>query len=171
MSLLLNDIYIAQRRSLVWMMMRIVGCRHTAEDLAQESYLKVANAIRERPIDHIQAFLYQTARNLALDHQRSRRVRERVECAEADENMIREVAVASVSPELEIIDRERLRLFESALASLPKRARQVMILSRIEGWPYPRIAAHLGVSANTVYNDMRLAMGHCLDVLSRLDRD
>ena len=40
-----------------------------------------------------------------------------------------------------------------------------MVLSRIQGWPYPKIAAHLGVSPNTVYNDIRLAMAYCLDAL------
>ncbi len=171
MSQSLNDIYVAQRRSLVWSVMRIVGSRQIAEDLAQESYLKVAKALGERHIEHIQAFLYQTARNLALDHKRSEQSKARVELHMPNDRAVREIPAQSASPEAEIIDRERFRTLEKALASLPERARKVMILSRLEGWSYPRIAAHLGVSQNTVYNDMKLAMAHCLDAVTRHDRD
>jgi RNA polymerase sigma factor (sigma-70 family) len=167
----LNDIYVAQRRSLVWTVMKIVGSRQTAEDLAQESYVKVAKALGERQIEHIQAFLYQTARNLALDYRRSEQSKARIELHIPDDKMVREIPAQSVSPEAEIIDRERFRILEKALASLPERARQVMILSRLEGWSYSRIAEHLAVSQNTVYNDMKLAMAHCLDAVTRHDRD
>jgi hypothetical protein len=55
-----------------------------------------------------------------------------------------------------LIDKERLYLFERALMGLPERARKVLLLSRMEGWSYPAIAEHLGVSPGTVYNDVRL---------------
>jgi RNA polymerase sigma-70 factor (ECF subfamily) len=71
---------------------------------------------------------------------------------------------------MELVDRERLQLFERALLDLPERARKVLLLSRMEGWTYPAIAQHLGVSPNTVYNDVRLAMAHCMNAMARLER-
>jgi DNA-directed RNA polymerase specialized sigma24 family protein len=51
------------------------------------------------------------------------------------------VASDAASPEAEAIDRQRLAVLEAALSSLPERARQVVLLSRVHEWPYPRIAA------------------------------
>ena len=36
------------------------------------------------------------------------------------------------------------------------------MLSRLEGLTYPEIARRLGVSENTVYNDIRAALARCL---------
>ena len=53
----LAQLFIRQRRALVGMLARIVGNRQTAEDLAQEAYVRVAIAEREQPIGALQAFL------------------------------------------------------------------------------------------------------------------
>lgn len=161
-------VFMEQRGALIRTLFRIVRCEHTAEELAQESYLRVARTIAQRPVEHLQAFLYQTARNLALDHLRHEGVRRRIEVEPAATGHgIHEVAAPVASPEAEAIDRERLALLENAMAKLPERAREVLLLNRIHGWPYPKIAAHLGVSPNTVYNDIQLAMAHCLDAMAR----
>jgi RNA polymerase sigma factor (sigma-70 family) len=162
----LDTLFLQQRSALVGALFRIVRCEQTAEELAHESYLRVARAIAKKPVEHIQAFLYQTARNLAFDHLRHEVVRQRVE-AESTSAEVVDVASDAASPEAEAIDRQRLALLEAALAGLPERARQVLLLSRIHEWPYPKIAAHLGVSPNTVYNDIRLAMACCLDAVAR----
>lgn len=163
----LDTLFLQQRSALVGTLFRIVRCEQTAEELAHESYLRVARAIAQKPVEHIQAFLYQTARNLAFDHLRHELVRRRVEGESASAGKILEVASDAASPEAEAIDRQRLAVLEAALAALPERARQVMVLSRVHEWPYPKIAAHLGVSPNTVYNDVRLAMACCLDAIAR----
>jgi RNA polymerase sigma factor (sigma-70 family) len=165
----LDTLFVQQHGALVGALFRIVRCEQTARDLAHESYLRVAGAIAQKPVEHIQSFLYQTARNLAFDHLRHEAVRRRVEVEPADDITIADVASAAASPEAEAIDRQRLAVLERAMASLPERTRQVMLLSRVHEWPYPRIAAHLGVSPNTVYNDIRLAMACCLDVLARYE--
>jgi RNA polymerase sigma factor (sigma-70 family) len=162
----LDALFLQQRSALVGTLFRIVRCEQTAEELAHESYLRVARAIAKKPVEHIQAFLYQTARNLAFDHLRHELVRQRVEAESTSADVI-DVAFEAASPEAEAIDRQRLALLETALSRLPERARQVLVLSRIHEWSYPKIAAHLGVSPNTVYNDIRLAMAHCLDVVAR----
>jgi predicted transcriptional regulator of viral defense system len=62
-------------------------------------------------------------------------------------------------------------LFEEALLELPVRARTVWALSHVDGWTCQQIAEHLNVSRNTVYNDVKLVIGHCRDALARLERD
>ncbi len=170
MAASLTSAFLAQRHSLMWTLMRIVRDRKTAEDLTQETFLRARQAIDAGPIDHIEAFLHQTARNLALDHARRHRRRSRFERTDTTEGELTAVASDEPSPEAIVIQRERLRLLEQALSALPSRAQQVWRLSRLEKWPHARIAAHLGVSPNTVFNDLKLALGHCNDTLKRFDR-
>ena len=166
----LDTLFLQQRSTLVGTLFRIVRCRaNRGRTRARSSYLRVARAIAKKPVEHIQAFLYQTARNLAFDHLRHELVRRRVEGEAASAGEILEVASDAASPEAEAIDRQRLAVLEAALSALPERARQVMLLSRVHEWPYPKIAAHLGVSSNTVYNDIRIAMACCLDAIARAE--
>lgn len=150
--------------------MRIVRDPQAAEDLAQETYIKTKVALDKRPIDHLESYLYQTARNLALDHQRRRKFRERFEHSGYTPEDVESVATEAISAEDEIIERERQRLFEGALEEVPDRARKAWALSHLDGWNYQEIADHLGVSRNTVYNDIKAVIGHCRDALARLER-
>ena len=53
----------------------MVNNHSTAEDLLQETYLRVTRALSERAIDHLEPFVFQTARNLALDYHKQANVR------------------------------------------------------------------------------------------------
>ncbi len=170
MSASLNAIYLDQRRSLFGRAMRIVRDLQAAEDVLQESYLRACNAAGKGSIDNIGAFLHRTVHNLALDHLRRRRTQERFEVAPSDAVEALQIVSDTPSAEDRLLHRERLNRFMGALDHLPERARQVWLLNRVEGLSYPQIAAHLGVSPGTVFNDMKLAMGHFADTMARSDR-
>lgn len=163
----LNQVFQLQRRSLMWSVMRIVNDAQIAEDLAHDAYLRVRRALETGSIEHIEAFLHQTARNLALDYQRRRRMRGAVEMEAESDDAVRDIADTALSQETAIIEREKFFVFRRALSGLPPRMQQVMILSRIEEWPNRRIAAHLGISERTVFNDLKTAMAHCRERLAR----
>jgi transmembrane sensor len=165
----LSAAFLLHRRSLMWSVMRIVRDPQTAEDLAQETYLRAARAAESGPIEHLEAFLYQTARNLALDHLRRQRTRGSVQVDGLNTADIEKVQANIQSPEAAIIERERFHRFWQALSSLPERAQTVAVLSRVEGWQNGQIANHLGVSERTVFNDLKLAMAHCRDALEALE--
>src|SRR5262245_50272136 len=68
----LLQIFVAERSRVVALVRRIVGCRATAEDLAQETLLRLWG----RPVGtEDRSLLFRTAQNLAIDHLRERRVR------------------------------------------------------------------------------------------------
>ncbi|NUB15996.1 sigma-70 family RNA polymerase sigma factor [Azospirillum brasilense] len=167
MSASLNAIYLDHRRSLLGRALRIGRNLQTAEDLLQESYLRAPNAAAKGPIDNIGAFLHRTVQNLAFDHLRRCRTQERFEIAPTDALEALQIASETPSAEDRLLHRERLTCFMVALDRLPERARQVWLLSRVKGMSYPQIAAHLGVSQGTVFNDMKLAMGHVVDAMAR----
>lgn len=144
--------------------------RADAADATQETFLRLLASAQRSLIENPQAYLFQTARNIAFDQERLQKRRAQVECPITNEKAVLNIPCDAPSPEMALIDKERMHLFEQALIGLPERARKVLLLSRMEGWSYPAIAEHLGISPNTVYNDVRLAMAHCMDVMTRPTR-
>lgn len=167
----LASIFLAKRRSLIGSIRRIVRDPHDAEDVAQETYLRVRKAIEAGPVEHVEAFLFQTARNLARNHQRHTALRDRVERADLPEAALETTAAPQPTPEAGLLHRQRLECLQATIARLPPRAREAWLLSRVEKWPYPKIAEHLGVSPGTVFNDLKMAHGLCVAALARIDRE
>jgi iron complex outermembrane recepter protein len=76
----------------MWSVMRIVKDAQIAEDLAHDAYLRVHRAMESGPVEHLEAFLHQTARNLALDYQRRRRMRGAVELETESDDALLDIA-------------------------------------------------------------------------------
>lgn len=157
-------LFSSQRGALVRWLARLTGDRHAAEDLAQDAYVKTAAAAEAGTVQHPQSFLYQTARNLAFDHLRRQKVRAAVHPPASDRLMavVEAVPTGEPSPEARLLDRERVRRFQAALAELPERARQVLVLQRLHGLTQAEIARRLGVTERTIAKDLALALKHCL---------
>lgn len=167
----LDEVFCRQRQPLLRTVMRVIRDPAVAEDLVQETYLRVRAALSERPVTYLQPFLYQTATNLARDHVRAERrwdaVVERRSTAETA------ARVASPAPSQETLagDQELLRHLEAALDRLTPRQRRVFHAARVEGRTQDAIAADLGVSKSTVQKDLRVAMAACVEVFQRLQSD
>lgn len=158
----LNHIYTGQRRVLVRSLTSIVGSMAVAEDLAQETYLKVRAALAHTQVQHLEPFLFRTARNLALDHlRRERRQGAVVGQGDADDDLTR-IAADTPTPEAEVGDRQLLDRLEQAMSRLTPRQRRVMVACRLEGRSYGEVATSLGVSTSTVQKDLKDAMAACL---------
>lgn len=114
---------------------RILGSRHEAEDAAAESFARaLVRWSRVKDLGHRDAWLLRTVTNVALDWYRKRRT-----------------MPIGDNPEADIADAAALRLaLAAALERLPRRQRQVLVLRYLAEWPAERVAASLGVSANTV---------------------
>src|SRR5262245_2474060 len=93
--------------------------RADAADATQETFLRLLSCAPSSLIENPRAYLFQTARNIAFDQERLNRRRAKVECPITDERAVLNVPSNAPSPETEIIDRERLRLFERSLLELP----------------------------------------------------
>ena len=92
-----NDVFISQRISLLRTLERMVNNHSTAEDLLQETYLRVSRALGERAIDHLEPFVFQTARNLALDHLRARRIHSRTMVDDVPPDVVESIAAPASS--------------------------------------------------------------------------
>jgi len=136
---------------------------HWADDLAQETLLRLHQAQQTGPIENQRAMAFRIAENLLIDHQRKQQVRLAV--AAHDEVDFDAIRCPKPSPEKILDQRARLLRLRNILGKLPSECRTVFIMSRIKGLSHAQIAAQLGVSESTVAKHLSLAMRHCRDRL------
>ncbi|AVD88809.1 MULTISPECIES: RNA polymerase sigma factor [unclassified Pseudomonas] len=163
-----NSVFLVQRLSLLRTLQRMVGNPSTAEDLLQETYLRVSRALSERPIEHLEPFVFQTARNLALDHLRTRRMQSRTLVDDVPEEVLHNVAAPTSSSEDAAYAEQMLKRLSVSLGQLTPRQQRIFILSRLQGASYLEIAEQLNVSASTVQKELKLIMAICMGVADRL---
>lgn len=163
-----DTVFINQRLVLLRTLQRMVDNPSTAEDLLQETYLRVTRALGERPVEHLEPFVFQTARNLALDHLRARRVQARTLLDDVPEQVLHNVAAPLGSNEDATHAQQLLRHLSASLGQLTQRQQRIFILSRLHGASYLEIAEQLQVSASTVQKELKLIMAICLEVAERL---
>lgn len=154
----LELLYQRHQKELLRHLYKIVLCEHTAEDLVQETFLRIAGIECERRLDQPRAFLYRTATNLALDHLRKQKVR-----APAEESNEIDEALPSDRPSVEnsVFDKQRFDLFMRALDSLPPRCRQVFVMHRLHHLSYRDIAERLSISQSAVEKHIIRALSKC----------
>lgn len=165
-----DTVFINQRLSLLRTLQRMVDNPSTAEDLLQETYLRVTRALGERPVEHLEPFVFQTARNLALDHLRARRVQARTLLDDVPEQVLHNVAAPLSSSEDAAHAEQMLKHLSISLGQLSQRQQRIFILSRLHGASYLEIAEQLKVSASTVQKELKLIMAICLGVAERLKK-
>ena len=137
---------------------RMVRDRDTAEDLAQESFIKVLNNIdRYRPEFKFSSWLFKIANNVAIDHLRKRTVdtvslegsRYATTTAEAESTAI-PVASKDQSALEQMESKELGGAIEKAVAALRPEYRACILLRHVEDRSYEEIAATLDLPLGTV---------------------
>jgi len=167
LTLTINDLFLNHRQSLIHTIYRIVGCPQTAEDLAHEAYLKMVHASKVQEISYPHPFLYQIARNLALDHLRKEKIRQQIDSLQKNDedssDRLESIPSTAPSPEQQTADRQRVALMIDALSGLSERRRQILVLHKFHHWTYERIARHYGISRSAVEKNVHVALAHLLD--------
>ena len=166
-----NHVFLTQRTSLLRTLERMVNNHSTAEDLLQETDLRVTRALSERAIDHLEPFVFQTARNLALDHLRARRIHSRTMVEDVPQEVMHSVAAPTSSAEDAAHAEQLLERLNVSLSELSDRQQRIFILSRLHGHSYQEIADELGASPSTVQKELKLTTSICLRVADRLNAD
>ena len=124
--------------------LRITLNREEAEDVVQETMMKVWNRRDDwERIESIEAFCLTICRNLAVDKTR-RRVKD-----EGQTPDVPDTSYAS-NPEEQAVQRDRIQLVRTLINGLPEKQRSVMQLRDIEGKSYKEIAAILDISEEQV---------------------
>lgn len=154
------ETYLAHEVALKRYLRRFTFSRETADDLAQEAFLRAFAAESRHPIETPKAFLFKVAKNLALN-ERARRASLTV-APLGDLESQEVIEDSSQAPVDDVVDsRERIRLLACAIAALPPQCARVFILRKMQGLSQKEIAARLGISVRTVENHVALGLSRC----------
>jgi RNA polymerase sigma factor (sigma-70 family) len=137
------------------------------DDIIQDAYSRVLNARKSTVISSPKAFLFATARNLALGGLRKRITRgeqylvdfDTIDILDENEDVSQAVARS-----------EELELLTKAIQSLPTRCRQIITLRKIYGMSQKDIAKELEISVNTVETQGTIGMKKLGEFFERIER-
>jgi RNA polymerase sigma-70 factor, ECF subfamily len=154
---------------------RMVRDREAAEDLAQESFVKVLNHIdRYRPEFKLSSWLFKIANNVTIDHLRKKQldtisIEGSPHATTSTEMQATSFEVSSHGESAldELESRELGTAIERAIARLRPEYRSCILLRHVEGRSYEEIAATLDLPLGTVKtyihrarHELRDALGH-----------
>ena len=136
---------------------RMLGCRDDAEDVLQDTWVRIDRSRSAPEVANPRAYLWTTARNMALDHLRARNSRRRV--------LTQDLVIEEANPSSEQIlsHRQRIRHLEAIVRALPERQREAFILHKIDGLSHTEVAARLGISRSAVEKLIMRALAKCRD--------
>lgn len=137
---------------------RMVRDRELAEDLAQETFVKVLNAIDSyRPEYKFSSWIFKIANNAAIDQLRKRSLdtlsldgSPHAESADAIEATTLQIGDARETALDEVTSRELGIQIEQAIGQLRPEYRSCILLRHVDGRPYEEIAEILGLPLGTV---------------------
>lgn len=125
------------------------------EDIAQQAFMRYAEAELAQPPDNPKAFVYTIARNLIID---AHRVQSRQE--QLIDDIFAEVGMLPLnesSAESCLLEGERMQMVERAVASLPAKQQELIVASRLRGETYQQIAARTGYSLGDISRNIERA--------------
>jgi RNA polymerase sigma-70 factor (ECF subfamily) len=125
---------------------RLSGNQHDAEDLTQETFIRVFRSVQNYQPGTFEGWLHRITTNLFLDMVR-RRGRIRMEALPEDYDR---VPADDPNPEQIYHDSRLGPDLQAALDSLPPEFRAAVVLCDVEGLSYEEIGATLGVKLGTV---------------------
>ena len=130
------------------------------DDLVQESYARLIRAHQEGRVSYAKAFLFTTARNVALDFFRRRKVVSIDGVAD-----LSALSVIEDSPNAAdaVSKQQELEMLSAAVRELPDRCRQVLTLRLLYGYSHKQIANELRISEHTVKAQLAKGMRRCAD--------
>jgi len=159
----LGELYDRYGRIVFSVILRVVRDGAIAEDLVQETFLRVWNRVQGFDAEKgaIAPWLLAVARNRAIDYLRSVAGRERnaLEFEETDHPAL------FVDMEHEILTSDKARVIKGALEKLNANQRQVIELAYFEGLSQTQMAERMGQPLGTVKTWVRTALKNLRDEL------
>jgi len=137
------------------------------DDIVQEAFVRVLHAHAAGGVKAPKAFLFVTARNLALMQLRRKKVACEDRLTEAE---LWDILDESVDVPEAVARVQELELLTAAIQSLPTRCRQIVTLRKIYGMSQKDVAAELGIAEHTVEAQSTIALRKLGEYFARHDR-
>jgi RNA polymerase sigma factor (sigma-70 family) len=126
---------------------RMLRSQDDAQDVAHDAYRRVFEAMDRQNVERPEAFLFTTARRLALNQIKRRQI---APIRETDGKIIDLAAATSPGVERLVMARQEWAQLEAAIINLPSGCRSVLLLCKVEGLSHAAIGARLGIAISTV---------------------
>jgi len=169
-----EDLYELYRHKIIHFFVAKGLERDIAEDLSQEVFFRFLRSNKAFDNeDHARNLLYRIAQNLLIDYFRKHNGSVRIRALSPDdlqEGQIPYLAAEETSPEENLICDETSCDIRSAVAQLPPRYAQAIILKEYEGLSYREIATYMGVSQKAVESLLHRARSQLKDDLAEKGR-
>lgn len=141
-----------------WLASRFSSSAIDIDDVVQDAFLRVLKANELNELKSPKAFLFATARNLALDTVRRSKI---IQFDSLTENELSDV-IDVCEPIPESIERnQELELLTKAIQSLPSKCRRIFTLRKVYCMSQRDIAQEMGVSINTVATQLKIGVRKC----------
>ena len=134
------------------------------DDVVQDSFTRLLHAQASGPIANPKAFLFVTARNLALNRLRHLGYERPAGLAETDSLSVLDDAPGAAET---LAHKEDFQHLIQAIQSLPERCRQIVTLRKIYGLSQKEVAARLGISEHTVEAQGGIGLRKCIEFFRR----
>lgn len=144
--------YIQLEGSIYNYLVRWVWCPEKARDLAQESFVRVWRRRADVRSETLKAYVYQTARRLAMNEKRRRELFHFIRPLLVDEDH------SSDTPEARFLKDEGLRKLKQGMDQLSGGLRDILLLSEFSDLSYGEISQVLGIPEGTVASRKNRAM-------------
>ena len=124
-----------------------------AEDIAQETFLKIWEIKNEIRLDTVKSLMYTIAGNIFNNQHQHKKVVMKFSSNYTEDH-------TSVSPEFEMEYKEFSEKLQKAISSLSEKNREVFLMNRIDTMTYNDIAETLGISVKAVEKRMNKALSY-----------
>lgn len=160
-----DAVFSAYRRRIYGYLVRMTRRREAAEDLLQETFLRLAQHAKRLDADtRLGAWLFTVAHRLVQSWGRAQAVRAQL----AGDLPSQEPAATTRSPLEAIADSQAQLAIERAFAALPPAYREVALLVGIEGMQPTEVAEVLGIRADAVRQRLARARAQLSELLGEV---
>ncbi len=148
-SLFLTQVYLRHIYELRAFLLRRVGCREVAAELAQETFIRIMHYQTDETLQNARAMLYRIASNLATDYHRVQiRLPDHVSI---DELPSHDMPFTDASDPARILfARQILEKLCAIIEELPPQCQRVFVLHKFDGLSHAEIADQLEITRNAV---------------------
>lgn len=152
----ITQLFQDHREALTQFLVYRIRCPETAQDLCQETYLRL---LRDNAVTHdenLGGFLFRVADRLAINY-----LKWQHQAKNSAAPLHDDLVCPRHLPDEIISLRQQCELLLDAIGSLPQKYRHVFLLRKIDELSYAGIAQRLGISEKTVQRYLVNAMLHC----------
>jgi RNA polymerase sigma factor (sigma-70 family) len=142
-----------------YVMARHGGSGPDPEEVAQTAFTKFVALEKPQHVGNPRAFLFETARNIVTDYRRHGTRRDAY--VAALRNRTEERTGHDRSPEVHLLEKERLRILADVLSHVPAKHRRLVLLNRYEGLTCEEIGRRFGMSGAAVQKQIVRTLAKC----------